>query len=1294
MQVPASEDLSATPWRSFWQAGFEGADHRNGSGQPLDLIAATRHVERAAEDYARLAEFGIRTVRESVGWRRSSHGRGYDFDHLRQRARAARRRAVQVQWTLMHYGVPDGLGFMDPDFIPRFQHFCEAVARCLAPMFEDDAPPVFTPVNEISFLAWAACNTGLIHPWKGDCPERAGELKRQLVRAAIAGADALRQVIPGARMLHVDPLVHIVAPEGRPDLAEAAAREREFQFEALDMLLGRRAPELGGSESAVDRIGINWYRNNQWEAGTLERLHWHLADPRRMPLSDLLAEVHQRYGRPLTLAETSHEGPSRSRWIQHVAAEVGVARGRGVEVDGICLYPALDRPDWEEPSRWHQSGLWTVTADDPGTRQLDLAYAHGLRAAQRHLEGEAPASSTAGAPALVVFSHLRWDFVWQRPQHLLTRLACGRRVIVVEEPMHAKVARPVAEVLDPMLNVQILRVHTALDEPGFSDAQMKAIAPLLDAHLEAEGIRDYSAWFYTPMALPLLDGLSPRAVIYDCMDELSAFAKAPPQLLEREAALLGRAHVVFTGGPSLYEAKRGRHANVHCLPSSVDLAHFAQGADPALTHPEMRSLRHPRLGFFGVIDERLDTGLVGELAAAHPEWEICMVGPVVKIDPASLPQAPNLHWFGQRSYAELPRFLAGWNVALLPFAMNEATRFISPTKTLEYMAAGKPVVSTPVHDVARLYGGAVRIAEGAGDFIAACEAAMAETGSVRLAREKAMCRLVTATSWDQTAATMRARIEALEQGVRPMKRAAAPRSAADAEVLPLASAQRAAATTARKRCVVIGAGPTGLAAAMHLGADACLVEQGSRVGGWCRSIEDRGFTFDYAGHIMFSRDPYVLELYETLLGDNLHWQDREAWIYSKGVHTRYPFQGALYGLPPEVLKECLVGAIEARFGALAGTAPEPAGRGRAPDDCCADGTALEDGRAGHCAPASRAGARSEPENFEQFIYQVWGAGVAKHFAIPYNRKLWAVPLSEMETSWLGGRVPLPDLEAMIEGALQPVGKPMGPNARFGYPLRGGFQALMDGFLPHLQGELLLESRVVKVLPTARQVVLADGRRLAYEQLVSTMPLPKLVEAIGDAAPVEVRKAAQGLRHVSVRCVNLGIGREKLTGKHWIYYPEETVFHRVFVQGNASPHCNPPGGFGLTCEITYSPDKPLPCDGGELVQRCIAECIEVGLFTADDPVLTANLVDMPYAYVVYDHARAGHVALIREWLLGHDIHLAGRYSEWEYYNSDHAFVAGKRVAGEVAEALQRTAAPADAVAPAAAASRPAPRARIA
>jgi len=857
--------------------------------------------------------------------------------------------------------------------------------------------------------------------------------------------------------------------------------------------------------------------------------------------------------------------------------------------------------------------------------------------------------------ALIVFSHLRWDFVFQRPQHLMARLARRWPVLFVEEPVF-DAHSPSAERLQPAPGVTVLRPHSPLTAPGFHDAQIPLLQKLLHNTIADLGLTAYGAWLYTPMALPLLQGLSPEVIVYDCMDELKAFLLAPRQLVQRENALLKAANLVFTGGPTLYEARRHRHPRVHLFPSSVDADHFATARDPARSHADQAGVAGPRLGFFGVIDERFDADLVRDAAALRPAWQFCLVGPVVKIDEATLPRGRNLHYFGQRTYDELPAFLAGWDVALLPFARNEATRSISPTKTLEYLAADKPVVSTSIADVRRLYGTAVEFGDTPEEFVARCERLLDEDAAACSTRIAAARALVQATSWDDTAARMQTLIDdACADGLN------------DAAARMLGSDPRTRSRVAPRRplpprveCLIAGAGPTGLAAAHRYGAGSLLLERESAVGGWCRSIEDSGFTFDYAGHIMFSNDAYVQDLYRVLLGDNVHWQEREAWIYSHGVYTRYPFQGALHGLPPEVLKECLVGAIEARFGSIGRAADAPTRV-----DCCADGTDVP--AAGGESGAARARrADPAPVNFEEFIYRTWGAGVAKHFAIPYNRKLWTVPLSEMETSWLGGRVPLPDLEEMIDGALRPVARPMGPNARFGYPLHGGFQALMNGFLPLLAGDLELDAEIARVSPLMHSVTLADGRRVAYDTLISTLPLPALVRMMGDEPPAEIRRAAAGLRHVSVRCVNLGICRARLSDKHWIYYPGDTVFHRVFLQGNASPHASPPGCFGLTCEITYSPTKPLPATGKALIDLCVADCVRVGLIDGSDPVLTANEVDMPCAYVVYDHGRAARVAEIRAWLAQFDIVTAGRYGEWAYYNSDHAFVAGRQAADAARE----------------------------
>lgn len=865
--------------------------------------------------------------------------------------------------------------------------------------------------------------------------------------------------------------------------------------------------------------------------------------------------------------------------------------------------------------------------------------------------GDAPTVLSPGLPAMVVFCHLRWDFVYQRPQHLLSRLAEHYRIMVVEEPMFHE-GEAFLKSYSPGPNITVYQPHTPVHAAGFHDDQIPVLQPLL-AELVPAG--DYPvAWFYTPMALPLLQSVHPGLVVYDCMDELSGFKNAPRQLLQRETALMGIADVVFTGGPSLYEAKRQRHANVHCFPSSVDLDHFSKALERGVAHRSQTSLRRPRLGFYGVIDERFDIDLLRFVAAARPQWELVIVGPIVKIDPASLPRSPNIHYMGQAAYDELPQYLAAWDVCLMPFALNESTKYISPTKVLEYMAAELPIVSTNITDVAGPYGSIVRIAHSADEFVLACDEALTLSPD-RYARMVDDMRIVVqSTSWDTTVDRMRKLMtSAGERDTGGPARIWEPSASVNSLRGP---------SVPQYKSVIIGGGPTGLSAAYHLDQDTVLLDKNPTLGGWCRSVEDRGFTFDYAGHIMFSNDPYVLKLYDKLLGENQHWQHREAWVYSKNVYTRYPFQGALHGLPPAAIKDCIVGAIEARYGAPRGDTTDAKNILAKPvQDCCADGGVEVPEES--CTTAS-CQKPIEPANFEEFIYKVWGAGIAKHFAIPYNKKLWTVPLSDMDTSWLGGRVPLPDLGEIIEGALEPVGKPMGPNARFGYPLRGGFQALVQGFLPFIEGKVENDANVIQVVPSEHTVALADGRRFQYDHLISTMPLPELVRVIGDEAPEEVRLAAKGLKHISIRCVNLGIKRANITEKHWIYYPEDSIFHRIFVQGNASPHCNPPGGFGLTCEISYSPWKPLPIDGDALIKRCIDDCIKVGIIDGDDEVIVSNQVDMPYAYVVYDHARARNVSTVRAWLAQHDILLAGRYSEWEYYNSDHAFIAGKKAAEAV------------------------------
>jgi UDP-galactopyranose mutase len=364
---------------------------------------------------------------------------------------------------------------------------------------------------------------------------------------------------------------------------------------------------------------------------------------------------------------------------------------------------------------------------------------------------------------IVAFSHLRWNFVYQRPQHLLARLAASHPVVFVEEPEFEE-GPPRWDRSTPQPNVTVYRPRTPIRSPGFDREQQAALEPLI-SQLSAElGNATLVAWLYTPMALPLALSLDPQGAIYDCMDELSLFLGAPPQLLTLENQLLEYADVMFTGGPSLFRAKEARHPNVHCFPSSVDAEHFRLQGKQVPEAEEQSDIPHPRLGFYGVIDERLDLEIVERLAQAHPEWHIVLVGPVVKIDPERLPRRPNIHYFGQRSYDQLPGYLAGWDVCLLPFARNDATKFISPTKTLEYMAAELPIVSTPITDVAEPYGHIVYLGGTPEEFISACEAALASSPEERARRAAQMRQVLAGTSWDVTVANMEKLVTAAVAG--------------------------------------------------------------------------------------------------------------------------------------------------------------------------------------------------------------------------------------------------------------------------------------------------------------------------------------------------------------------------------------------------------------------------------------------------------------------------------------------------------------------------------------------------
>lgn len=452
-----------------------------------------------------------------------------------------------------------------------------------------------------------------------------------------------------------------------------------------------------------------------------------------------------------------------------------------------------------------------------------------------------PLDQFNGAPAsapLICFSHLRWDFVLQRPQHLMERFGRDRQVYFFEEyiPTDHHLAYLEYHAFE---GTEIVAIRPRIPH-GWDETQRESgLAALLDTMMRLHCIVAPVLWFYSPMMFGFARHINASAVVYDCMDELANFRFAPPRLQELETELLERADVVFTGGASLFQAKRGRHDNIHAFPSSVDVSHFARARSGIAPANDIAIMPGPRLGFYGVIDERIDLALLEQVARARPDWSLIMVGPLAKVGQHELPSVANLHFLGGRRYDELPSYLAGWDVALMPFAINDATRFISPTKTPEYLAAGVPVVSTPIADIVAEYGAldAVKIAGTPAEFIAACEAALALDAADWRADVDVK---LSGMSWDRTFQQMSQLVAQVGVNNRPrvhmpVVRPSGRRSAYDV--------------------VIVGAGFAGSVLAERLAADGgqrvLLCDRRNHIGG---NAYDR---FDAAGILIHQYGPHI-----------------------------------------------------------------------------------------------------------------------------------------------------------------------------------------------------------------------------------------------------------------------------------------------------------------------------------------------------------------------------------------------------------------------------------------------------
>jgi len=364
---------------------------------------------------------------------------------------------------------------------------------------------------------------------------------------------------------------------------------------------------------------------------------------------------------------------------------------------------------------------------------------------------------------IIVYSHLRWDWVWQRPQQFLSRLSKRHPVLFVEEPLGVdgvRTPRAVIREVAGMPGVTVVRTEyppAMLGDRETLDVEQKRLVTTLLAGPLGRTFNRPVQWFYDPMAVTAFAGqMDERANVYDCMDELSQFRGAPAELVRRERALLAVADVVFAGGPKIHSAKSKVSSNCHCYGCGVDVRHFGRARLPETTVPvDVAELPGPVLGFFGVVDERLDYDLLAAIADAHPEWSVAIIGPATKVDPAKFPQRPNLHWLGGRDYGQLPGYVKRFDVCMMPFALNEATEFINPTKALEYMATGRPIVSTRIEDVVLQFSDVVSIASSHEQFIAACESAIAAPCEMRMARGLTLARK---NSWDSIVKSLEAHV--------------------------------------------------------------------------------------------------------------------------------------------------------------------------------------------------------------------------------------------------------------------------------------------------------------------------------------------------------------------------------------------------------------------------------------------------------------------------------------------------------------------------------------------------------
>ena len=432
--------------------------------------------------------------------------------------------------------------------------------------------------------------------------------------------------------------------------------------------------------------------------------------------------------------------------------------------------------------------------------------------------------------------------------------------------------------------------------------------------------------------------------------------------------------------------------------------------------------------------------------------------------------------------------------------------------------------------------------------------------------------------------------------------------------------------------LIIGAGLTGLSTAYHLGdEDYRIYEKEGEVGGLCRSFRRDGFTFDYTGHLLHIKHDYTKKLLEKLLPNGLTSQSRRASIYSKGTFTPYPFQANMYGLPEEVIKECIIGFIESKE---------------------------ERERLGNLYSGTKSGVKI---SYKDWIIHTFGSGIAKHFMVPYNEKMWKTDLSDMSSEWVNWSIPIPSLDEVIGGALGIENQRMGYSAQFLYPKEGGIEVLPKAFLPYVKN-LYCNKMLTAIDLEERKAWFDDNSSVIYDYLVSTIPLPELIDLVRNL-PFAITEMRRGLKHVSVLDINLGIDSGNISDQHWVYFPEaEIPFYRVGFYSNISSSIAPFKKSSLYVEVSYLPNTSL--NRTDIIEGVFDSLKRCGFIKRKNQVIVENVLDIPYAYVIHDNFRCSNLPEIMAYLTSHGIFSIGRYGSWRYLSMEDALLQGK----ETAEAI--------------------------